>query len=79
MHWRRVGERRNAHRLAGSGDVLTIEEGAGPIFDRLHVGDLWIPVTLTAVETNTAAGGQDAGRKGLPATSEAIFEGFYCG
>ena len=57
VDWRGVDKWRNSHRLAGSRDVFAVEKGAGPVFDRLHIGDLWIPATLAAVKANAAASG----------------------
>ena len=52
---RRVDEGRDAYRLAGSRDIFTIKEGAGPILDGVIVRNIWIPVTLAAVKRDAAA------------------------
>ena len=50
----RVDEGGNAYRLAGSRNVFTIKEGAGPILDGVIVRYFRVPVTLAAVESDAA-------------------------
>ena len=68
----RVDEGGNAHRLAGSGKVFAVKEGAGPILDGVVVGYFWIPVTLAAIEGDAAACCQLATSYGLVAAEEAV-------
>ena len=67
MGSRAVDQGGDPNFLAGSGDVLAVEEGAGRVLDRFVVRNLRVPVTLVAIESDTAASRQLAASYGLPA------------
>ena len=69
----------NTHLLAGSMNVFTIKEGAGPVLDKFIIRNLRVPVTLAAVESYTAAGRKLITSYSLVAAYDAAFEVFYCG
>ena len=72
--WGRIDEGGNAYHLAGCRKIFEVEEGVGPILDRIVVRYLSIPVTLAAVEGDAAASCQLATSYGLAAVEEAVFK-----
>ena len=68
----------DSYSFAGSWEVLAVEEGAGPIFDGIVVGDFGVSVSLAAVKSDTAADSHVAAGNSLAAAKEALFEVVYC-
>ena len=79
MDGRGVDEWRDSYGLAGGWDVTAIEERAGLVLDGVIVRNFGVPVSLAAVESNTAARCHSAASYGLAAAEKAMFEVFYSG